>query len=102
MSNVDFAEQRERLLANLNAMFGEEFIRLIDEPQELQIGERVLYRLTGAKIGTRREPSEQEIETLRRSMIDLAKSTGVEDSAITFEPPRSSGLPYPRLIDLPG
>jgi hypothetical protein len=99
---VDTEQLRERFLAYLKATFGEEFLRLVDEPQDLRIGERVLYRLAGGKTGTRHEPSEQEIESLRCRMTDVAKSTGVEDSAITFEPPRSSGLPYPRLIDLPG
>src|SRR5437870_12893801 len=102
MTDIQLAEQREQFLAYLEVTFGKEFLRLIDEPKGLQIGERVLYRLTGGKTGTRHEPSDQEIETLRRSMIDIAKSTGVEDAAISFEPPRSSRLPYPRLIDVPG
>ena len=102
MVDVMLAELREQFLSYLKTTFGDEFPRLLDEPAGLQIGERVMYRLASGKTGTRHEPSEQEIENLRRRMIDVAKDTGVEDSAITYEPPRSSGLPYPRLIDLPG
>lgn len=99
---VDTQQLRLEFLDYLQTTFGEEFVELIAEPPGVQVGERVLYRLAGGKTGTRHEPSEQEIESLRRRITDVAKSTGVEDSAITFEPPRSSGLPYPRLIDVPG
>jgi hypothetical protein len=62
----------------------------------------VLYRLKGAQEAERHELTEREIEEQRRAVVALAKSTGVDESAVTFEPPVISGLPYPRLIDLPG
>jgi len=100
MTDAELAEQREQFLAHLKAAFGEEFLQLVHEPQAVQIGERVLYRLVGSKAGSRHEPSDQELERLRDQMTRFAASTGA--SAVSFEPPRSSGLPYPRLIDLPG
>jgi len=86
----------------LRKTFGEEFLRLVHEPEGVQIGERVLYRLKGAQEAERHELTEREIEEQRRAVVALAKSTGVDESAVTFEPPVISGLPYPRLIDLPG
>ena len=44
----------------------------------------------------------RELEDLKRTHIEFAKRTGADASRVTFEPPVSSGLPYPRLIDLPG
>ena len=100
MTDDQLAKQRTSFLAYLKGTFGEEFIQQIDEPEGLQIGERVLYRLAGRATGTRREPSERELDRIREQTTHIAGSTGA--SAVTFEPPRSSGLPYPRLIDLPG
>ena len=100
MTDAELAKQREQFLAHLKATFGEEFLQLVPEPQAVQIGERVLYRLAGNKAGIRHEPSDQELERLRDQMTSFAASTGA--SAVSFEPPRGSGLPYPRLIDLPG
>src|SRR2546428_7681429 len=99
MTDAELAEQREQFLAHLKAAFGEEFLQLVHEPQAVQIGERVLYRLVGSKAGSRHEPSDQELERLRDQMTRFAASTGA--SAVSFEPPPTSGIPYPRLIDPP-
>src|SRR2546425_4265150 len=47
MVDVGLAGQREQFRAQLRAMFGEGFLELIQEPPDVQIGERVLYRLAG-------------------------------------------------------
>lgn len=102
MVDIQLEQLREQFMGYLKRTFGEEFLRLIDEPKGVQIGERVLYKLKDEKKVERHELSKQEIEEMRQEMVNLAKSTGVDESAVTFEPPISSGVPYPRLMDLPG
>jgi len=102
MINSEREPLRQDLLNHLRNTFGEELLRLLSEPQGVQVGERVLYKLKEGTQAQRREPSSQELEALKRTHIEFAKSTGVDSSRATFEPPVSSGSPYPRLVDLPG
>ena len=93
---------KQEFINYLKSTFGEEFPQLIHEPKGVQIGERVLYKLKNDKPAVRHELSKQEIEALHQKMVEIAKSTGADESAVTTDPPTSSGLPYPRLVDLPG
>lgn len=93
---------RLEFLDYLQTTFGEEFVELIAEPPGVQVGERVLYRLQGGRTAPRRELTSQELEEQHRSMVEIARSTGLDESAVVTEPPKSSGLPDPRLVDLPG
>src|SRR5207302_318975 len=102
MINSERERLRQDLINHLRNTFGEELLRLLNEPQGVQVGERVLYKLKEGTQAQRREPSSQELEALKRKHIELAKSTGADASRVIFEPPVSSGLPYPRLVDLPG
>ena len=100
MVDVGSAEQRERLLTYLKAMLGEDVLEVIEDSGDVHIGERVLYRLAGDTTAARHEPSAEDVERLRSQMTRFASDTG--GSMVSFEPPRSSNLPYPRLVDLPG
>lgn len=91
---------RQQLAEYLNQTFGENFWGLLSEPEGVQTGERVLYKVRSNTKVTRQEPSERDQQAFRQDLIDLATRTG--GTQVTFEPPVSSGLPYPRLIDLPG
>ena len=102
MMNSEREHLRQDLTNHLRNTFGEEFLRLLNEPQGVQVGERVLYKLKEGTQAQRHEPSSQELEALKRKHIELAKSTGADASRVIFEPPVSSGLSYPRLVDLPG
>jgi hypothetical protein len=99
--NSDRDELGQLFFAYLSSTFGEELPQLLNAPRGVQAGERVLYKLKDGVEVTRREPSQQELEELRRKFAAFAKSTGVDESRVTFDPPVSSGLPYPRLLDLP-
>ncbi len=95
------AEQlRQQFVEYLSQAFGDEFRRLLNEPDGIQTGERVLYKTRQNATVERREASERDQEALRQQMMDFARRTGA--TGVTFEPPVSSRLPYPRLIDLPG
>jgi hypothetical protein len=100
MADVEFAQERKRLLAYLTAMFGEDVVHVIEEPSNVQIGERVLYRLAGDRTASRHEPSAEDLDRLRDQMARFANDTG--GSVVAIEPPTSSGLSCPRLVDLPG
>lgn len=98
---VDTQQLRLEFLDYLQTTFGEEFVELIPEPPGVQVGERVLYRFKGERTATRHELTSQELEDRHRTLVEIAKRTGLDESAVTTEPPISSGLPVPRLIDLP-
>lgn len=96
-------EEREKLRRDFTTYLEETFgalLLLVNEPPEVQIGERVLYKLKGGGQAGRCEPSKQELEETRRKFVEIAKRTGGAD--VTFDPPVSSRLTLPRLIDLPG
>jgi hypothetical protein len=91
---------RQQLAEYLNQTFGQQFWRLLREPEGVQVGERVLYKVKPNTKVTRQEPSKRDQQAFWQDLIDLATRTG--GTRVTFEPPVSSGLPYPRLVDLPG
>lgn len=93
-------ELRQQFADYLEQTFGEEFLRLLDEPEGVHAGERVLYKLKRNQEARRQEPSADNLNALRETMAEIARKTGA--TGISFEPPVTSGLPYPRLIDLPG
>jgi hypothetical protein len=93
---------RRQLLEYLDNRFGREFVAAVDEPAGVQTGERVLYRLRSGARAARRELSSEELDEMKRTLVDLARRTGGDESRVTVESPVSSGLPHPRLIDLPG
>ena len=94
------ADLRQQLAEYLRAAFGRDLLPLSDAPAGVQIGERVLYKVTPGTKVARTEPARAAQDELRQMMTDFAKRTGA--SRARFEGPVSSGLPHPRLIDLPG
>ncbi|HLW47867.1 MAG TPA: hypothetical protein VKW09_08890 [bacterium] len=101
MTNNERRDLRQHLINYLKETFGA-LLLLVNEPQGVQTGERVLYKLKEGVQAKRHEPTQQELAETKRKFVEIVKSTGADESRITFESPVSSGLSYPRLIDLPG
>jgi hypothetical protein len=93
---------RESFLEYLRSTFGEGFTQRLETPADVRAGERVLYKLVDGIEATRREPTSEDLAAMRRTITDIARHTGPDPRRVTFEPPISSGLPFPRLLDLPG
>jgi hypothetical protein len=99
---VDTQQLGQELREYLRRTFGDELVRLIAEPPGVRVGERVLYRLKGGDEAARREVTPHQLAQLHSKLVEIAESTGLDESAVVTDPPKSSGLPDPRFIDLPG
>lgn len=96
----DHLSERRLLLEYVEETFGRDCAVLIKEPPGVRVGERVLYRLRHDEIGRRVETTAADLDRFRRTIAEIASASGA--SGVQIEPPRSSGSPLPRLIDLPG
>ncbi len=92
------AEVKQQFYEYLSHTFGAKFVKLIDPPEDVRIGERVLYKLTSQKEAMRKEVSQKEIDDLRQKLATIAENAGI--APIEVDPPTTSGLPYPRLVDI--
>jgi hypothetical protein len=93
---------RASFLQYLGSTFGDEFAQFLDTPPDARVGERVLYKLADGSEAARREPTPEDLAGMRDTLTDIARRTGADPNRVTLEPPVSSGLPYPRLLDLRG
>lgn len=93
-------EQEMLLLEYLEYIFGKSFLKLIKIPENYKIGERVIYKLAKNKTANRHEISQKEQKEQKDFFNKIAEEIGAPESII--DPPVSSGLPYPRLVDIPG
>jgi len=83
----------------LTEEFGKEFIGLINPPHDVENGERVLYKLKHNTQAQRKEITQKDQDDFRNLLEDIAQKSG--GTVAKIEPVVSSGLPYPRLIDIP-
>jgi hypothetical protein len=78
--------------------FGEQLLALIPMPVEYEIGERVLFNLKDRVTVERKEQTQEDADDLHQM---LAKTVGgIDGVQVTTELPVTSGLPYPRIIDI--
>ena len=86
----------------LHQRFGSGFVNLIKPPAEIKIGERVLYMLAGDH-EARRADTEQANREAEESLAALISRLSDEITGLQYytEPVVSSGLPYPRAVDIP-
>jgi len=89
-------EIKKQFYGYLTEMFGDKFTNLIEPPERVLIGERVLYRLVDDKVAERKEMTEKDIDNLHQMLMKIAGESG----AVITEPPITSGLPYPRMVDI--
>lgn len=92
---------RFQLLRYLEDTFGPDLLSLVREPPGVQGGERVLYRLRVPQRVRRKESTPADLRALRDQLLDIVASTGAT-AEVVVEPPVTSGLSVPRLVDLPG
>lgn len=83
----------------LDRQFGQGFSQLIAPPDGYKIGERVLYTLEGGDEAVRNEDTSQSDAEIKRVLEDVVDK--IDGARVVNEPVVSSGLPYPRLIDVP-
>ena len=83
----------------LGDVFWEEFYAWIRKPKGTEAGERVVYKMKEGIVPVRHETTPNELEAMQQ---EIATMTGVDRSRVTMKAAVTSGLPYPRLIDLPG
>jgi len=92
-------EVKEQFFNYLTKTFGKKFLFLITPPDGVEIGERVLFKLQDGKKAERCEETKQETEEFHQSLVEAVG--GIEGIQILpTEPPVSSGLPYPRIVDI--
>lgn len=88
-------ELKQWLLSYLTETFGDQFLNLITPPDGVETGERVMFKLREGVKAERHEVTPQEAEDFHRSLVE--SMPGIK---IHTEPPLSSGLPYPRMVDI--
>jgi hypothetical protein len=93
-------KRKQQLYNELNNTFGSEFTKLIDPPKGVEIGERVLYKLTGTRKAKWKEITKKDIDAFHKIAVNIAAQSGGVASIV--EPPTTSGLPCPRLVDITG
>ena len=86
----------------LDQEFGPGFAKLIESPAGVKIGERVLY-LPASGQEVKRADTEQANREIEGGITRLAAHLSDEIDSLQYhiEPVISSGLPYPRAVDIP-
>ena len=95
MTEIKVKEQFYEYLAD---KFGESFTELIEPPEGVMIGERMLYKLQNGQKAERKEMTQKDIDKFHQMVADIAEKNG--GVALESEPPVTSGLPYPRVVDI--
>lgn len=89
--------------AYLDQKFGSGFSALITPPEEVEIGERALYILANGRKAQRANMERANWE-FENEIEDLANELAGEFPGLQYsvDLATSSGLPYPRAVDIPG
>lgn len=83
----------------LNETFGKDFDTLTVPPEGAKYGERLVYKYLSDKTPTRHELTQQELDEFNAEIASIAEGIG-GTTFIPAQPPVTSGLPFPRFIDL--
>src|SRR6266542_1650399 len=82
----------------LSDTFGPQFTEMIKPPEGVRIGERVLYKLQNQHEAQRKEVTQKDLDNFHQMMVGIAEGCG--GIASPPEPPVTSGLPFPRTVDI--
>lgn len=89
---------RQWFIDYLAETFGEEILGTIPAPHDHEVGERVLYKLRDGVSVERKEATQKDaddfLEILKNAM------SGIGEAQVTTALPVTSGLPYPRMVDI--
>ena len=90
----------EHFISYFSKTFSDSFFENLTIPKDIITGERVLYKLADNKEAERREITQVEIEQFEIFMEKFCQVSG--GRKVEVEMPVTSGLPYARLMDIPG
>jgi hypothetical protein len=82
----------------LNDTFGEGFNTFITPPEDAKCGERLIYKYKSGSTAIRHESTQQDLDDFDKVLAQMAQAC--KGTYIPTKPPVTSGLPFPRLIDL--
>lgn len=84
-------ELKQQFYEYLSDTFGPKFTAIIEPPEGVMIGERVLYKLRNGQTAQRNEMTQKDTDELHQMIINVAEESG--GVALEAEPPITSGLP---------
>ena len=93
MSSDDRVEAA--FVSQVQELFGAELLEAVERPPGYRVGERMLYRMRGGQRAERRPVDRESVEAVLRP---IAEASG---GSLSVELPTDSGLPHPRIVDLP-
>lgn len=101
--NITEDQLRRDFLDYLDQRFGPALTDLLDPPASARAGERVIYALFSGEEQPRGDVDQLNHEAMAEfSRLARQIARGVPGAAFHFTPATDSGLPFPRLVDIPG
>jgi len=91
-------ELRRDFYSYLAGEFGDRFLRVIQPPHKVKVGERVPYVLRNDQEAQRKDLNEADFDEVKKIISVFSRKTG--GAVGHLSPPITSDLPYPRIVDI--
>ena len=92
-------ELRQWFIDYLADTFGKQILDIIPTPDDHEVGERVLFKLKHGVSAERKEVTQKDADDYHQILVKAV--SGIEGAQVITDPlPVTSGLPYPRMVDV--